>query len=269
MYDDELHPAALRRDGYVVIPGFVPATCVAALRAACDAGCAGIADTPDYWTPRQLLARRALADVVFSAESGRVARGLLGEATVFLPNFTMRRNARTDWHLDAAFVGELGGTGDTPNFLQCAVYLQPNSTEDGGGLDAILGSHRREAFGGRQYVPAEVLRFPQRRLASAAGDLVVWDARLLHRSTPLPAQPRAPKYALHWTLAREPALARPFLEHIRRRALSDHDRASGQDRRYAAICELQFPSDFAPALARDMAGSGIRLASFVEAVGAA
>jgi hypothetical protein len=259
MLDLEIDTNALIDDGYLVVPGFIPQERIQALRSACDA------NPTDYWTPGDVLANAELSDVIFSERSAEVVHRLLGVQAICFPNFTVRRNARTDWHIDNAFIDDLGGTAIAPRFLQCAVYLQDNNAVSGGGIDAVRGSHRRHVFDGRQYIQADVIRFPQRRLPSRAGDLVIWDARLLHRSTPLSATPlEKDKYGIHWTLARSVEFAEPFLDHIQRRAQSDYDKARGEDRRYAAICELRFPQDFPEELVRAIKRSGLQMVSRTE-----
>lgn len=261
MLDLRIDANALIDDGYLVVPGFVAQERIPALRAACDA------NPMNYWTPGDVLANPELSEVIFSRRSAEIAHRLLGARAICFPNFTVRRNARTDWHIDNAFIDDLGGTALAPRFLQCTVYLQENHTDTGGGLDAVKGSHRRHVFDGRQYIPAEVIRFPQRRLASRAGDLVIWDARLLHRSTPLPADPlEKAKYGIHWTLAQSAEFARPFLDHIHRRAQSEYDKSRGEDRRYAAICELRFPEDYPEETVRAISRSGLTVVSYEDLV---
>lgn len=256
---EDIDIEALIADGFLIVRDFIPQERLEALRLTCEAS------PTAYWCPSDLLASVELCDVLFSRNSMNLALRLLGTKATFLPNFTVRRNARTDWHIDSAFVNDLGGTGNTPRFLQCAVYLQDNSVEYGGGIDAIKGSHRRCLIDGEQYVPAEVIRFPQRTLASKAGDLVIWDARLLHRSTPLPLTDlKANKYGIHWTLASSPDFAKPFLDHMYRRSQSNYDKARKEDTRYSAICNLRFPADYPQSTVSVILGADMQVASFIS-----
>lgn len=255
---------SLINSGYCVNPEVVSPTELPRLLAACRK----ITEIDDGWAvpATAICSDSTIADLIFSDTLMQTLVELLGPAPVLLPSVTVRKNLYVDWHIDAAFRGDLGGTAPEPNFLQLAVYLQDNHPDSGGGLDVIPGSHKRLLVNGDLYSPAECLDVlgRQHRIPSRAGDLVVWDARLLHAS----ASPRAScrpqeRYGIFLSFARNSAPHHRFVQHLRNRAMEKRsDGDTRENRRYADALELKLPEDFTPRAAAVLRSHNVRLAAF-------
>lgn len=141
-----------------------------------------------------------------------VARHLLGENYVILAEQAAHRRGYVGWHRDTTSQ-ERGGERfhREPGYLmvEFALYLQDNTPEYGGGLEVVSGSHRLEdvpidepARPSRMPAVMAAAAFKARRalnrdtgaradatwVPSKAGDLVVFDFRLLHRASPRSAR---------------------------------------------------------------------------------
>lgn len=206
----------LKQHGYAVVQEFVSSSDVPAIRDLCTALVQESQSETLY--PTVFLNQQSFREVIFSRAAIETMEGLIGHGYVIYPNVTVRQNAATDWHLDAAFTYGLGGTQVDASFLQCAVYLQPNERSSGGGIDVVPGSHKRYVFEDKEYVRAEMMsaELLRRRVECNPGDLVVWDARLLHRSSP-PGARNYTKFAIHWTVSASTDGAEQFLNHLLRR----------------------------------------------------
>jgi Phytanoyl-CoA dioxygenase (PhyH) len=243
---DKSMSGQLREQGYLVIPGFLPDKQVESLRGVCErlTGGNGVA----AMTASVFLATPDLTQVVFSKVTLELCKELLAhDSFVLYPNLTVRANAATDWHIDAAFKDGLAGIQSNPDFLQCAVYLQDNQPREGGGIDVVPRSHVRLQSGGCEYVPAASLNIEMqaRRVDSHAGDLVVWDARLLHRSSLRTAHITRDKLAIHWTVSRSTSGAVQFLEHLVRRGVARSNMNPDLIKRYQDIADIRYP-DYIP-----------------------
>lgn len=235
-------PNLLREQGYLVIPGFMASGEVEFMRQICtrittDCGVSSASASTFLMSPE-------LSKVVFSTGTLILCKTLFArESLVVYPNLTVRANATTGWHIDAAFSGGLGGVQEGPEFLQCAVYLQANPAKEGGGIDVVPGSHVRVTLNGREYAPAACLNLEMqaRRIDSQPGDLIVWDARLLHRSSPRPASAAQEKFAIHWTVSGSEAGAAQFIDHLVRRGVPQSNVDPGLLKRYQDIASIRYP----------------------------
>jgi ectoine hydroxylase-related dioxygenase (phytanoyl-CoA dioxygenase family) len=200
-------------------------------------------------TASSFLAKPNLTQLVSSKTTLALCKELPShDRLVLYPNLTVRANAATDWHIDAAFTGELAGLQPHPDFLQCAVYLQDNPPGEGGGIDVVPRSHVRLQADGSEYAPAASLNIEvqARRVESSAGDLVVWDARLLHRSSLRIGPAARDKLAIHWTVSRSTLGAVQFLEHLVRRGVARNGMNPNLIERYQDIAAIRYP-DHLPA----------------------
>jgi hypothetical protein len=240
------HQDELLNLGFTVVPGLIDLGRCAALRETLDREFQED-DTAEglAMVPSRMLRLPLVRDVPFRPEVVEVLGGLLGGQYIVYPNFTTRRNLYVPWHVDVAFRGDNGGHSERPSFLQCAVYLQPNDKVVGGGIDVVPGSHKRVKVNDTYYAPASALEvFARRQLvASAPGDLVIFDGRLLHASSG--TEPRtAPvrKYGIFWTVSRADARSKEVLAHLKMRTSVLKD--TGQevpDARFADMRNLVFP----------------------------
>ncbi len=251
----------LTREGWARIPGVVPAEDLADLIEACQRL---TEEGPAVAANSSSLARDEIAMAALLGD--RVLRtviSILGEGPVLLPSITVRKNVYVDWHIDGAFREGLAGCRDRTDFLQCAIYLSPNRATGGGGLSVVPRSHLRKDIGGVQYVPANILSLSHTRMVieSDPGDLIVWDGRTLHASSPA-LQGMNDRFGLFASFARRTAPVDAFLDHLSRRAIEK--RQDGNERensRYRDAFSLQYPADFHPEIVRRFGAFGVTFAT--------
>ncbi len=185
--------------------------------------------------------------IPFSAEVTSILRELTQTSVTCYPNTTIRRDLYINWHCDDAFLGDkvIEQGRSLPEFLQCNIYLQPNSIEIGGGIDVCLGSQHLSHQEKREKIAGGIDDFTS--VMTQAGDLLLFDYRVIHRSTQ-PAQPSnlGPRVAIQWTTSRTDKYAPLILEYFNKRRneklhLSDFtkQRALGY---FNDMFEVQYPS---------------------------
>ena len=200
VYNPEDLERRYRRDGFVSFPVFSPAE-VAAIREDISAcfrrrhGGFGQSDARDLTSRDLLSAPKTLAAVAHPAIT-RVLKTLLGADCVHLPDFEVHINqygiGKGGWHLDCG--SEIPNRyllEPTYRFVKCGIFLQDNSPDLAGGIDVLRGLHRAFPPIGNvmnrfrvQYALTKVLQsIHHRRVATRAGDVIVFDSRLPHRGT--------------------------------------------------------------------------------------
>ena len=147
-----------------------------------------------------------LAPIVFNEKFKTIARDLLGENAVLIPECAVHRERFFDWHTDTT-VQELAGVTshaaqNAKPIIQFATYFQDN-TENGGGLTVIPRTHILPDPFLELYSPAITHKIKNRLLKLTGlsvfdqlekhpekldipvktGDLLVFDVRLYHRAT--------------------------------------------------------------------------------------
>jgi hypothetical protein len=152
--------------------------------------------------------------VLFHPPLIEAIKALLGSPVVFIPEQSLQKDFYSNWHRDTSAPRRDKQTFYlSPNFrvVQVAIYLQDNSTQFGGGLDVVPGSHREvhlewlEDLGTKlgQNFPwpfkrgrdrlKQLFTLPARlagkfrkplSLPIRAGDVVAFDLRIKHRATP-------------------------------------------------------------------------------------
>lgn len=284
-------------NGYAVVPGVFDVTATAALREVCAARLR--AEGSRELTPTAFLASEQLAAVPFHDAVVGALKRILGADYLIYPNLTVRRGVYVGWHVDDAFIGPRRQYVWAPGFqhVQGAIYLQDNEDETGGGIDVIPGSHLLscDGRGTVEYDLGEAAALllaehaPQ-RIRSRAGDLVLWHARLWHRSTPAtdpaadPAADRTDpaavpadaadsadradpadqpeKYGVFFSASRnDPYAANRFLAHLLGKRVRLVDGAAVVNPRHAALVDMRFPADYPVWLRDRMASLGVSAAT--------
>ncbi|WP_218201471.1 phytanoyl-CoA dioxygenase family protein [Salmonella enterica] len=177
-----------------------------------------------------------LPDTLFSHSMKGILSEIFGvdKKIYFFPNFTVRNNLYINWHTDDFFLKTPFDPMDVlPSLYLFNIYLQDNSREYGGGLDVQKGSHRLPGVDKKTLIQ-ETQPSYQHTLFTHAGDLVVFDYRVVHRGTlPEKTDATVPRLALQWVISTSDAIAPIYLTYLRERAtrkihLSDftHHRAS-------------------------------------------
>jgi ectoine hydroxylase-related dioxygenase (phytanoyl-CoA dioxygenase family) len=196
-----------------------------------------------------LLAFKRVRDAFEAPKVQSTLAALLGSPYVVPPYSSVAYNGFGVFHTDTTGAEMAGQTfHQQPGFrlVTAALYLQDNTRAYGGGIRLVPGSHRqpdpypaltlaKRAL--RRRVQGSRWRTALQRLsrgwlydwnaamesapgavdiASRAGDLVLWDVRIIHRATPAPAGPGAGKLALFFMAGRDDALIRgPYLDYVR------------------------------------------------------
>lgn len=157
-------------------------------------------------------------------------REILGEDFVHIRETAAHRNNYSGWHKDTSAQEKGGLTFHLqPDFLQVQVglYLQANTKEFGGGLDvkpqsvhepdplvrSAKNSNTKKGFFGRlfhsksqasdKYSVSDILQVQDAEsILNAAGDMVIFDYRILHRATPIVENPLQNKLAIFMAFSR-------------------------------------------------------------------
>lgn len=261
--------------GYAVIRGAIPDSAVEDARAICDQHLtAADKDAENEIEASKLLRIPELASIVFNATVCDSLRDLIGGPVTLYPNYVVRLNRFTDWHIDNGFLPQYhedGGHLFDPDFrhLQCVAYFQDNIPGVGGGLDVVPGSHRWAEQG---VTPEHETLFTTYGEAigvdTRAGDLLVFDGRLLHRGSPSEGALPKRKYGVFWSASRSDDLqVERYLRYLAGR--SDHlrelglgpDRLAYMVRRYDDVLSVTFPSAYLDETVAFVEQHDVRIAS--------
>lgn len=199
----------------------------------------------------------------FNEKISKAVEEIFGDKNILLNDINIQveqfYNDRNDkgWHIDAdgerlaryLFQPEYG-------YAKVGVYLKANSHGMGGGIDAEIGGQKSfRYFGGGNigyflsisfYLLDRVLlsRFRKKKMIETnAGDVLIFDSRLPHRSTPRrleSSEQDIPKVAIYWQVARDAKNANDYLSHSMRLACSDRNNF----RHYAEFLSYKFPEDY-------------------------
>lgn len=266
---------ALREDGWAVVRSVISPVAVASARSLCDRYL--VAERPEEETeiPASELAQiPELASVLLANPVVRSLELAIGGRVALYPNFVMRLNRFTDWHIDNGFLPAYHGDADhlfDPQFchLQCVIYLQDNDAVMGGGLDVVARSHR---WAEERLDPEHEVLFKRFGVGEAvdtsAGDLLMFDGRLLHRGTPAQRPAEVRKYGFFFSVSRddEVQVAR-YLEYLGSRA--DYLRTIGLSEdylqymlsRYDDVRRVEYPGSFLEEAVRMFESHGVRVAT--------
>ncbi|CAM3462038.1 hypothetical protein XNC1_3579 [Xenorhabdus nematophila ATCC 19061] len=205
----------MNEQGYVVIPEVINKKEINIVRAFYKK----ISDENNLSTllPTDILKYPAVFHTLLKEKAVTAIKGLFGRNFYLFPNFTIRESVYIPWHNDAYFLPDEVINPDTPlQFMQCAIYLQDNDPEHGGGITLIPFSHRLD-----QATVKSMLNTPQayeKVIMSKAGDLILWDNRITHRSTYPDKVPDNAKLALQWTVSASDQYNESYLQYLRDRA---------------------------------------------------
>ncbi|MEU1419893.1 phytanoyl-CoA dioxygenase family protein [Kitasatospora sp. NPDC005751] len=256
------------RRGYVILRGVLDAPEVERARALCSGYLTGTGSqemlTSDF------LADDFLAGIVLRERVVRAAKELLGEDhPVLYPNCTARKNVYVPWHVDATFVGPTASYVWEPGFahVQCGLYLQDNDPVGGGGIDVVRASHLM-SFDGYGTTEAE-FDIPARtvgesdlreRVDTRAGDVVMWNARLMHTSTTVLRDPGREKFGVFFSYARPHVRDNHrFLSQIAVDSMRTMNGVSRLIPRLAEIARMRYPESFPAWFAQGATDAGVRI----------
>ncbi|MGN6558625.1 MAG: hypothetical protein ACTHLH_11535 [Solirubrobacterales bacterium] len=260
---------ALEINGFAVVSGVLDADAVARLRKISESELGG--------AEKELPASRfvqipELVEIPLGDTVVEVLRQIYGGPYVLYPNFTVREDVYVGWHVDTAFAGAHQHVwSDSFMHVQCAVYLQDNSAEEGGGLDVRPRSHRSllPGLGGDHALDRAARRLlgPRLRgeqmLMARAGDLVMWHARTEHRSTRPRAATGRTKYGIFFSTARwDPYVSHRYLCHLVGQSVQHDGDGARRFPRYEEIVDLRFPDSFPEDFVERIDALGVQMATF-------
>jgi hypothetical protein len=168
-----------------------------------------------------------------------------------------------------------------PNFFfaKIGVYLQDNTAETGGGIDIYEGGHRwvgNGIFFRYQFYKRWLRPFMGRRMKrmdTKAGDVLIFDCRLPHRSTTaeglnladytesedgtVAVPEEKSKYAIYWEVSKA-GDEKHFIANAKKRAEKE-EMARPLDfyRPRCSYLGLVYPDDYPPALVEQLSKSGV------------
>lgn len=226
-------------DGYLIIPDILAKNQITELQRLCKK-IYFETNNPEVFSSR-FLREPLLAEIPFQDNVISLLKELMGASYITYPNFTVRNNVYVPWHVDNGF---LQASRDIKKalFIQCAIYLQDNSSIYGGGLDVVPKSQ----FYQYSIDASELIQRTQKniRLDSKAGDLVIWDSRLLHRSTQPQLAGTTGKFGIHWTVSKEDAPVEAYLRHLVGRATRNFEGQNYDVARFSDIKKIKFSDSF-------------------------
>lgn len=252
----------MQQDGYVVIPGVLSGKQVSTLR---ETYTHSLAESEQSTLlPTAFLQFDDMVDALFDPQTVNAIKEIFQSDFSLLPNFTVRESVYIPWHNDAYFLPEeIVSPHALPEFLQCAYYLQDNDPIAGGGITLIPGSHKLSQ-GEVKLRLAESAKF-ERTVMTKAGDLVIWDNRVTHRSSAPDIAPIETKLAIQWTVSASIKHNAYYVNYLRARAersmhVSDYLPNSPKPY-FADMPNVRYPSSFTPETVLKMKGESI---SFIE-----
>jgi len=208
----------------------------------------------DELLPGVLLEHKELWEILLREEVTGFLSDLFGKRFTYYPNLTVRRDVFVPWHIDDAFVGPGRSAVWEPDFLhlQGAIYLQPNAPGEGGAIDVVPGSHMKPVDGGGHALPDySDASSTSVTIEANAGDLILWHARTVHRSTPREGDSTGSKYGIFFSAGRRDLFYNNlFLTHLASKRILRGSGRTVQFKRHIATAELKYPDHF-PAALRD------------------
>lgn len=206
----------LLENGYVVFPGFLSSETAADYK---ERAIAALKKEDGHTLkPSTFRNLEEIGTIPFLGETTDLISELTQSSVSCYPNTTIRQDLYINWHCDDAFLGDdtIEKGRSLPEFLQCNIYLQPNSIEFGGGIDVCPGSQHLSPHLKRQMIAKGIDNF--QTCMTQAGDLLLFDYRVIHRSTqPQKPENLGPRVAIQWTTSRSDEHAGKILSYFNKR----------------------------------------------------
>ncbi|TDR82747.1 phytanoyl-CoA dioxygenase family protein [Paludibacterium purpuratum] len=206
------------QEGYVIVPNVVAKETIERMR---NDHTELLQHSNLKTLPQHIFFKKPLFTETILNQALDEVKAILGEEKVTLyPNMTVRESIYLSFHNDSYFMKEEDEKGlVTPEFVQCSLYFQDNDEENGGGVTLIPKSHLLNRVERAELTK----RVNQGEMAGKCiktniGDLVIWDARIVHSSTKPVVPPKEKKLALQWTVSRTELFAKDFIAYLQRRA---------------------------------------------------
>ena len=262
--DSESLKSCLEEMGYAVVRNVIDPAEVARIKTKCESYLKQDHAEETEVEASEFIATEEFTSIPFDADVIRILKAALDGQVAIYPNFVVRINRYTNWHIDNGFHPDFHDDpdhllGDRFSHLQCMVYLQDNDEIEGGGLDVVHGSHKWHEKGvAPQLSEMKVNPDDVVSLKSRAGDMIMFDGRLIHGGTPAKDRANvAPKYGVFWSVSGKDARqSKRFTDYLKGRA--DYlvslgltgDYLKYMVDRYNDVLKVQYPSSFNDTLQR-------------------
>lgn len=239
----------LLKNGYCVIPNIITPDTVAQLR---HKYLAQLSDQKRMLTAQDVLNNSDLSSILFSPKVINTLSAIIGDGYCLYPDFTLRSSVYVPWHTDVPYLLQAEDiSSNVANMLQVSLYLQDNSEETGGGLDAIAGSHHYQDINHQKLDLTNIDLSQKVQIPSLAGSLTLWDSRLIHKSS----EPKVhnhfseAKLALQWTISRNDKLSVHYLKFLLDRMQSKlkdpiYDKTDREQAHLLSMSKLKYPESF-------------------------
>ncbi len=209
-----IHLENLKKQGFFIIPNVLSQNDVEALK---DKAIhifkiyGGGAIRPTIFLKEKLISK-----IFFQEKISNLLKEIFSDDEIIYlyPNITIRNNLYINWHTDDLFFKEkVQDENSLPEFYMFNIYLQDNSREAGGGLDVMPGTHRLNKEVKKEIILSadEAANYS---ILSKAGDLIVFDYRVIHRGTMPITERNSHRLALQWTVSTSDKLANIYLTYL-------------------------------------------------------
>jgi Phytanoyl-CoA dioxygenase (PhyH) len=252
--------------GYLILRGVLNSDEVEVVRELCAAH---LSDAGTEMRGSDFLKVSELARIPIHPRVLPVIRELFGERFRLYPTYTARKNVYIPWHVDDAFAGTGREYVWAPEFLhvQGGLYLQDNNPSTGGGIDVIRGSHLMSFDGyGTTRPQFEVAGWTlansslRESVDTRAGDVILWNARLMHASTPVQREPDREKFGVFFSYGRDDLCDNSrFLCQLVANRVRTMNGISGLIPRLAEIADIRYPASFPEWFVKEAEAAGVSL----------
>lgn len=181
-----------------------------------------------------------LTDLIFNEKYIAIVKSLIGPDAFLIPECALHKGRFINWHTDTTeqeMAGIISHRDLSTPILQVATYFQENDRNAGGGLTVIPGTHQFPDPFLRLYskkwrdkalnrflktlgmsVFDRLDRHPEKiDIPSCAGDLLLFDLRLFHRSTFPRRRDGLEKFAVFNTFTCDTPAGRDYFQFMKRR----------------------------------------------------
>lgn len=278
-----------REQGYIHFKALISPEEITAMR---EAGERYFTQGRTHMFTRDFVRIAPLAALPFRPRVVAAIRSVFGDDYATISQFSMSANLHNpQWHRDSQSQQGNDYLYD-PDYMiaKCAVYLQDNDPEWGGGMEIVPRSHLPGYLGYRSpFQPRSLAGRVTRRLQSMAhdlrdrklealwlpakaGDVLLFHANLIHRaSQPHPSKARGGyknvalvnpprekfKFLIDWEASPDNRYLPVYLAHQARRAAAD-------EALFDESLRVRFPEDYEPELVRHIRALGLRIAHYNE-----
>lgn len=240
----------LFNDGFCVIPDVISPDIVLKLR---TKYLPLFSDDRLTFTAHEILNDHDLSNILFSADIMNIISSIIGVGYCMYPDFTLRSSVYVPWHTDVPYLSQDEANSDlVANMVQVSLYLQDNTFDYGGGLDAILGSHHNSHINPQRLDFSEVGISNSQLIPSISGSLTLWDSRLIHKSSGQNAvniNNSVTKIALQWTVSRNEKFSKQYLQFLSDRIHAKrkdpiYDKTNREIEYLLCMSKLRYPHSF-------------------------